>query len=111
MSKENVCTSTMKPSVLKSIPLSIKAIISEVHFNIIRSLRGWEIKDLKKRLDREYINLGKLYYNLEEGDEKQQEQIELTKNQIEFLEKEIASLEKQIEELKGQIVKKRIEDL
>ena len=111
MSKENAYATTMKPSLFKSIPLSIKAIISEVHFNIIKGLRKWEIKDLKKRLEREYINLGKLYYNLQEGDEKQQEQIDLTKKQIEFLEKEIAYLEKQIEELRDQIIRKRTEKL
>ncbi len=49
MSKENACASTMKPSLLQTIPLSIKAIISEVHFNIIKGLRKWEIKDLKKK--------------------------------------------------------------
>ncbi|GAB6888018.1 hypothetical protein JCM13304A_15160 [Desulfothermus okinawensis JCM 13304] len=111
MSKENACASTMKPSLLQTIPLSIKAIISEVHFNIIKGLRKWEIKDLKKRLDREYLNLGKLYYNLKEDDENQQEQIEVAKKQIEFLESEISSLEKQIENLRDEIIKKRTEDL
>ncbi len=108
---QNTSSTTYNLSVFRAIPLSIKVLISEIHLKIITGLRRWEIKELKKRLDREYLTLGKLYYNLDEKDEEQKKEIELAKNQIEFLEKEIKSLEKQIEQLREKIIKDRIENL
>jgi cob(I)alamin adenosyltransferase len=111
MTKENSATETYRPSLLKSISLSIKVLVSEIHWNIIKGLRKWEIKELKKRLDREYLTLGKLTFHLNEKDDEQKSQVELTKQQIEFLEKEIKSLENELVNLREQIIKNRSGDL
>lgn len=111
MGKEGVCTQGKAMSIFKTISLSVKAICSEVHFNVIKALRKWEIRELKKRLDREYLTLGKLYYNLKEDDEETLKKIELAKNQIDFLEEEISSLEKEISTLREKIVEDRSKDI
>ncbi len=109
MTKE--CTESYKPSILESISLSIMALFSEIHWNVIKGLRKWEIKELKKRLDKEYLTLGKLVYNFNEEDKEQLEKIDLAKQQIEFLENEIKSLEKELQDLRDKIIKNRSSNL
>lgn len=111
MVKEGVCTQGKAMSIFKTISLGVKSIFSEVHWNVIKGLRKWEIKELKKKLDREYLKLGKLYYGLKEDDEEAKKEIELAKNQIDFLETEINSLEKEMESLRDKIVKERSKDI
>ncbi len=111
MVNEGICRQQKAMSILKIISLCVKSIFSEVHWNVIKGLRKWEIKDLKKRLDSEYAKLGKLYYGLKEDDEKSLKEIEFVKNQIDYLETEIDALEKDIENLRHKMVKERSKHL
>ena len=93
-------------SFLEAFTLGIRVIISEIHWQLLRGLRVWEIKQLKRRLEKEYQKMGQLSRQAEENPETQSQK-ELCNNQIEFLEKEIDFLEKELEKLRKDIISRR----
>ena len=88
-----------------SISIGIKVVLSEIYWVILKALRQWEIKELKKRLDKEYITLGRLTIN----DPKNQKEIRVCKEQIKFLSNEVEFLEKDLSRIRKKIIKKREE--
>lgn len=83
-------------NVWETFVLGIKVLGAELSQNLIDSLRGYEIKQLEKRLAKEYETLGRLHApNLDQDHETREKEQELCHKQIAFLEKEIAFLEEE----------------
>jgi len=105
MNEKNV-NENVELSFLEAFTLGIKVIFSEIHWHLLRGLRLWEIKQLKRRLENEYQKMGQLSRKESETQEFESQK-ELCNNQIEFLEKEIEFLEKELEKLHNDIISKR----
>ncbi|MCF8085525.1 MAG: hypothetical protein K9J48_01405 [Desulfohalobiaceae bacterium] len=108
MQESNV-TSRRDISMARAVPLGFKVLFSEIHWEILRGLRNWEIADLQKRLAKEYERLGQLLE--QEGSEsaksKQQSEIDLCRKQIAFLSREVEHLQTQLRNLRQDIIAKR----
>jgi hypothetical protein len=97
--------SSLLPSS-RVLELGIKTLLSEWQWLVIRSLRRMEIRQMKKRLDQEYLVLGKL--ESQDGQDAR-ERIELSRRQIAFLNQEIALLESELDKTRQEYIAKRIE--
>lgn len=86
----------------RSVSLGIKVIFSEVHWSIVKGLRSWEIKQLQKRLRKEYQDLGRLNRQKELGQEgpDTEQEVDLCREQIDFLEKELKFLQQELERVR-----------
>lgn len=98
-------------SLFQSISLGIKVILSEIRWNIIKIFRIWEIKRIEKKLQKEYQNLGRSVFDLDQSGQAQKEhvnsEIDLCKRQIEFLKKELESLNKDLQKVRDNIILQR----
>ncbi len=111
MSKDAEVTYEVRPSLFGTIKLGIKAIVGEIHWNVIRFLRQWEIRELKRRLEKRYSEFGRLVYREKYMGDEEKNKLEELKEEIGFLEEEIASLEKELGELRSRIIKERQEKI
>ncbi len=94
----------------QTLLLGIKALGAEVHWNLLRLLREFEIKQLDKRLLQEYEQLGRLHAGpLEQDAEDWESEKETCHKQIAFLEKEIAFLRAELENLRASVIQERLE--
>ena len=90
-------------SIVNAIPLTIKLIGSELRWSVLRFLRSLEIKQMQKRLQKEYRKLGELSAS-RDGDA---DEVALCQKQIDFLEKEITFLKQELTSLRQDIITKR----
>ncbi|MFO8031718.1 MAG: hypothetical protein R6U22_04175 [Desulfohalobiaceae bacterium] len=95
--------------ILRSISLGLRVMGSELHWSIIRGLRGWEIKQMQNRLQQEYQELGKLNRQKEQGqaDSDQEQKMELCKQQIDFLERELQFLQQELQRVRQDMLTQR----
>lgn len=108
MSKfQNITNQNSDLSFVRCLSLGFKVVLEEIHWNIIRGLRAWEIKQLNQRLQREYQIMGKLTLGKTEDSDQQESEIDLCKKQIEFLEQEIDFLKKDLNDLRENIILQR----
>ncbi|MCF8104985.1 MAG: hypothetical protein K9K64_05845 [Desulfohalobiaceae bacterium] len=97
-------------NVWQTFVLGVKVLGGELYWNVLKLLRRFEIRELEKRLAREYETLGRLQAGKIEGDEGVlQEEKELCLKQVAFLEKEIAFLKDELLGLRDSIVEHRRE--
>lgn len=94
----------------QTVLLGVKALGSEVYWNLLRLLREFEIKQMDKRLLREYETLGRLHAGQgEKAAEDRESEEALCRKQIDFLEKEIAFLREELEKLRTTLIQERLE--
>ena len=91
-------------STLEAIPITIKLIGSELRWTVVRFLRSLEIRQMEKRLNKEYQKLGQLSAS---KDKDSATEAELCQKQIDFLEKEIHFLKQELTDLRHDLVRKR----
>lgn len=91
-------------TTLEAIPLTMKLIASEIHWSVVRFLRSIEIRQLEKRLAKEYQQLGQISAGQKK---KTDSDIELCQKQIDFLEKELLFLKQELTDLRNDMVVKR----
>ncbi len=111
MGKDMDVASEVRPSLFQSIGLGIRVIFCEMHWNVIRALRQWEIKELEKRLDRKYSEFGRLIYREKALDAEEKKAVDALKEEIGFLEEEIRHLREELFRLREDIIRKRQENL
>jgi len=107
--QESNLTSRQDISVARAIPLGFMVLFSEIHWQILRGLRNWEIAELQKRMSKEYERLGKLLEQ-ESGESAKkaaQPEIDLCRKQIDFLSREVEHLQTQLRNLRQDIIAKR----
>ena len=90
-------------STLEAIPLTLKLIGSELRWSVVRFLRSIEIRQMEKRLAKEYQRLGQLSVS----QSKDAAEAELIQNQIDFLEKERQFLQQELTDLRNDLIVKR----
>lgn len=76
----------------------------ELQWGAIRSLRSWEIRQLRKRLQEEYTTLGRLSAD---DDSAQTREAEIARRQISFLQEEIDHLEQELVRARQEFVHDR----
>ena len=91
-------------SRMEAIVLGWKLLASELRWLALKSLRRWEIRQLRKRLRQEYANLGRLTSRNAPKDA-----TDLCRSQIEFLQEEIEYLEKELTTTREDIVSRRLQ--
>jgi hypothetical protein len=96
---------TLRLSNLETLELGFKTLFSEWKWVIVKKLRVMEISQLKKRLDQEYLILGKLEIEGVRGSER----MELSRKQISFLQQEITHLEMELDKTRQDFIAKRID--
>jgi len=96
-------------SLPRTLSLGIRVVLSEIHWSILRGLRAWEIRQLNRRLQREYRSYGELTARKEKQGDPQgvDSEIELCRKQIEFLEKEIEHLRHDLHDLRRNKIQRR----
>lgn len=108
MQESNV-NSRQDISVTRAVTLGFRVLFSEIHWEIQRGLRNWEIADLQNRMAKEYERLGKLLE--QEGGESAkntlQSEIDLCRKQIAFLSREVEHLQTQLRNLRQDIIARR----
>lgn len=91
-------------SMLATQKMGLSVMGSELKWVAIKSLRNWEICQLRKRLKEEYALLGRVT-----ADEVQdQREAELSRRQISFLQEEIAHLEQEVVRARQEFVRNRV---
>ena len=91
-------------STLEAIPLAVKLIGSELRWAVVRFLRSLEIRQMEKRLNKEYQKLGQLSAS---QDRNHASEAELCQKQIDFLEKELLFLKQELTDLRMDLINKR----
>lgn len=91
-------------TTLEAIPLTFKLIVSELRWSVVRFLRSIEIRQLEKRLAREYQKLGQLSATQKKNTGNE---AELCQKQIDFLEKELLFLKQELTDLRNDMIVKR----
>ncbi len=93
----------------QTIVLGWKVLLSEIHWQILRGLRSWEIRQLEQRLQREYQSLGRLLSNRSKDQEidDSNAEVETCQKQIDFLASEINFLKQELNNLRETIVEQR----
>jgi hypothetical protein len=89
-----------------------KVIFSEFKWLFIKMFRRWEIKQLRKRLNEEYLSLGKVYaFFVEEKKplDPEDTEAEIPLKQISFLKEEIDHMEQELQKSRSEYVKRRSE--
>jgi hypothetical protein len=92
-------------SMFETLELGIKTLFSEWKWIIISRLRKMEIRQMKRRLDQEYLVIGKLEIEGGGGSER----MELSRRQISFLQQEIVQLELELDKTRQDFIAKRID--
>ena len=91
-------------TTLEAIPLTMRLIASELRWSVVRFLRSIEIRQLEKRLAKEYQQLGQI----SAGQKKKTDNgTELCQKQIDFLEKELLFLKQELTDLRNDMIVKR----
>ncbi len=107
-------TNYQEPSFFKALWNNLlngwKVMLSEFKWLFIRAFRRWEIKQLRKRLNEEYLTLGKVYASF--VDEKKplepdNTEAEIPLKQISFLAEEIEHMEQELDNSRSEYVKRR----
>lgn len=95
--------------IAQAVSLGFKVLFSELHWQILRGLRIWEIKQMRSRLSKEYEKLGKLLESQGGGSEgsDRQSEIDICRKQIDFLSREVEHLQSQLRNLRRDIIAKR----
>jgi len=95
--------------ISQALSLGFKVLFSEIHWQILRGLRLWEIKQMHSRLSKEYEKLGKLLESQSAGtsDNDRQSEIDLCRKQVDFLSREVEHLQTQLRNLRRDIIAKR----
>jgi hypothetical protein len=103
-----------EPSFFKALWSNLlngwKVIFSEFNWLFIKAFRRWEIKQLRKRLNEEYLALGKVYaFFVEEKKSLDPEdtEAEIPLKQISFLKEEIEHMEEELEKSRVEYVERR----
>jgi hypothetical protein len=91
-------------TTLGAIPLTMKLIASELRWSVVRFLRSIEIRQLEKRLAREYQQLGQISASQKKNADND---TELCQKQIDFLEKELLFLKQELTDLRNDMIVKR----
>ncbi len=111
MQQRDNCTTPQEPQISfwRAVPLGFKVLFSESHWQILRGLRNWEIRQLQNKLSKEYERLGKLLeQEANDSDQgKMQSEIDLCRKQIGFLSREVEHLQSQLKNLRQEIIDKR----
>jgi hypothetical protein len=94
-----------RPTMVETLELGIKTLFSEWKWIIVSRLRNMEITQMKKRLDQEFLILGKLEIEQGSGSDR----MELSRKQISFLQQEIAHLELELDKTRQDFIAKRID--
>lgn len=107
--QESNLTSRQDISVARAVPLGFKVLFNEIHWEILRGLRNWEIADLQNRMAKEYERLGKLLEQPKStsDDSSRETEIDLCRKQIAFLSREVEHLQAQLRDLRRDIIAKR----
>lgn len=90
-----------------------KVVFSEIKWIFIRAFRRWEIKQLKKRLDEEYLTVGKVFADQLEQKKNldpQNPEAEISIKQISFLKEEIEHMENELLASRKDYVARRNQD-
>jgi cell division protein FtsB len=90
-------------STLEAIPLTLKLIGSELRWAVVRSLRSIEIRQMEKRLNKEYQKLGQLSAQGQNN----ADEVTLCQKQIDFLGKELMFLKQELTDLRQDVINKR----
>lgn len=91
-------------SMLRTQKEGFSVMGSELKWVAIKSLRNWEICQLRKRLKEEYSLLGRVIAS----DAQDQREAELSRRQISFLKEEIAHLEQELVRARQEFVQNRV---
>lgn len=99
---------------LGTLRLGLRVLGSELHWIFLRGLRELEILQLRKRLNQEYLALGRCAEHMAqvEADKAEAARIrrdhELSLRQVSFLKQEIALLRVEKERSRGEYVRRRV---
>ena len=93
-----------------------KVLFSELKWSIIKGCRQCEIKQLKKRLQEEYANLGRcIYTQIEDSPSStpdiSEPETDLALKQISFLKDEIIHLEKELVQTRQEYIERRMKKI
>jgi hypothetical protein len=107
--RESHTTTGQQLSIVQTLSLGFKVLISEIHWQILRGLRSWEIRQMRSRLAKEYERLGKLLETQAGGaaDGDRQAELDLCRKQIDFLTREVDHLQTQLWKLRRDIIARR----
>jgi len=88
-----------------------KIIFSETKWAVIRTCRVWEIRQLKKRLDQEFSNLGQSVFNQARTEptriDPKDPETDLALKQVSFLQEEIHHLQNELDRTRQEFINKR----
>jgi len=100
---------TVDMTLDRTLILGIKVIFSELWWSIIRWLRSLEIRQMEKRLKREYETLGKLEQRSEQGKALPEDESDeaLCLKQIDFLSSELEHLRQDLHKLRQSMIERR----
>lgn len=96
---------------LANLRLGLRVLASELRWLVQRGLRGLEIRQVRKRLEQEYLTLGQISARLaaEDADrDSLRRDQELSVAQVAFLEQELALLEAERERSRAEYVRRRV---
>jgi len=100
----------MLKDIVKPVVNGFKLLASEAKWVFIRSFRGWEIRQMQKRLAEEYQTLGKSYaasMACGEAFDPKHSDNDLTLKQIAFLQEEVGHLEQELGATRAEYIKNR----
>jgi hypothetical protein len=109
MPENNITGMQQQLPIGRTISLGFKVLFSELHWQILRGLRNWEIKQMRSRLSKEYEKLGKLLesHSASTSDNDRQSEIDLCRKQVDFLSREVEHLQTQLRNLRRDIIARR----
>ncbi len=99
-------TQTVDMTLDRTLILGVKVIFSELWWSVIRWLRSLEIRQMEKRLKREYETLGKLQQKAEK-DALSRDEESLCLKQIDFLSSELDHLRSDLQNLRQSMIDRR----
>lgn len=102
-------TGTVDMTLDRILVLGFKVIFSELWWSVIRWLRSLEIRQMEKRLKKEYETLGRLegraeHESLSAGEESE---MALCRKQIDFLSSELDHLRTDLRNLRQSVIDRR----
>ncbi|BBD07873.1 hypothetical protein [Desulfovibrio ferrophilus] len=118
MSDKTDTQSQTAPSggILDNLKVGLKVLFDELKWTVSKMVRGYEIKQMNRRLEKEYALLGKLArQRMDSGDKKaampRDGEAGIILSQIEFLEQEMEFLSKDIDTSREQDIQRRTSEL
>jgi len=102
--------------IIDNLKLGLKVLADELKWTVSRTVRSYEIKQMRRRLEEEYALLGKLARTrMDSGEAKaglpRDGEAGIILSQIEFLEKEIEFMERDMERSRDESLTRRKEEL